>query len=129
MTLYGNMQNCYLKRILIAKHRKELTPTNSRPGHSVSYRTGPRYRAAERLEVDKVFMEGVAEPTMSEWASPVLYVLEQNESLQLCVYYRWLHATNVRNSYTVPVMNKSEDPLDAAQIFPPPGTSSLQLRI
>jgi hypothetical protein len=83
-----------LGEVSATKHRIDLVP-GARPIHSLPYRAGPRAREIEKQEIDKMLRQGVIEPAMSEWASPIVMVPKPDGSLSFCVDYRKLNAITV----------------------------------
>ena len=71
-----------LGEIQTAHHRIDVSP-GIRPVHCQPYRTGPRARAAEEAEVSRKLDQGVIEPAMTDWESPVVLVLKYDGSLRL----------------------------------------------
>lgn len=61
--------------------------------------------------------EGVIEPAMSEWASPVVFAPKKDEKLRFCVDYRKVNAMTVRDTYPLPRMDECIDSLGGATIF------------
>ena len=75
------MRSGELGDISITKHRIDLIP-NAR-FISPPYRTGPKTRELEQFEVEKQLKVGVIEPTILEWASPVLFAPKKDSELRL----------------------------------------------
>ena len=60
---------------------------------------------------------GVITWSKSEWASPVVLIPKQDESLRFCVDYRRLNALNVRDTYPIPRMDECLDSFGEAKVF------------
>lgn len=71
-----------------------------------------------RKEIDKMQEESVAEPVAIEWASPIVLVLKEDESLRFCVDYRRLNVVKERSSYPILRMVECINSLSEVQIFP-----------
>ena len=69
---------------------------------------GPIYRLSpkEKLEVERQVTEfrkkGFAEKSKSNHASPVIFVAKKDGTLRMCVDYRALNSSTVRNRYPLP---------------------------
>lgn len=81
------MWDGYLGHIIVAVHRIELTPSDTRPIHLAPYRAGPKARNFEKTEIDNMSWMGLIEPAPAERASPIVLVVKQDGSLHLCVDY------------------------------------------
>jgi hypothetical protein len=60
------------------------------------YRAGPRARAVESTDIQRILKAEVIEPATSEWASPIVLVAKPDGSTRFCVDYRRLNAITVR---------------------------------
>jgi transposase InsO family protein len=105
-----------LGNVSATSHRIDVVP-GSRPVHAQPYRAGGRAREAEQEEIKKMLAQGVIEPAMSEWASPVVLVPKSDGSLRFCVDYRRLNAITVPDTYPLPRMDECIDSLGDAAIF------------
>lgn len=57
------------------------------------------------------------EPSLAEWASPVVFSPKKDGTLRFCVDYRSLKAVTVRNSYPIPRMEDCIASLGGAALF------------
>jgi hypothetical protein len=64
--------------------------------HCRPYRAGPRARAVESAEIERMLKAELIEPDTSEWGSPIVMVARPDVSTRLCVDYRMLNAITVR---------------------------------
>ena len=69
------------------------------PISSGPYRVPDRMKEGVRQEVEKLLELGVAEPSHSPWASPIVPVLKKDGSIRLCIDYRKLNSVTVADPY------------------------------
>lgn len=65
-----------------------------------------------------VLDEGVVEPAISEWASPVRLAPKKDGNLWFCVHFRRLNAIMVLHRYVISRMDECTESLFRAQLFP-----------
>lgn len=73
-----------LGNITVTEHHIEMV-TDARAVKYQPYRSGTRTRQIERLESEKQISAGVIEPTNSEWALPVLFVVKKDGAPRYCM--------------------------------------------
>lgn len=56
----------------------------------------------EKETIQKMLEEGVIEPSISEWAAPIVFAPKKDGSLRVCIDYRRLNAVRIRDSYPIP---------------------------
>jgi hypothetical protein len=61
--------------------------------------------------------QGVTEPVMSEWATPIVLVPKSDGILRFCVDYRRLNAITVPDTYPLPRMDECIGTLGDAALF------------
>ena len=113
---YVPMWSGKLGEINTTVHRIDLKP-GSRPVSVPPYRSGPKERELERAEVERQLKDGVIEPAVTEWASPVLFAPKADGTLRFCVDYRRLNEMTLKDSYPIPRMDECIDSLGDAVIF------------
>ena len=69
------------------------------PISSMPYRIPDRMKEGVRQEVDKLVEMGVAVPSHSPWASPIVPVPKSDGSIRLCVDYRKLNSITQADPY------------------------------
>lgn len=84
---HEKMWSAQLAEINATKMRINLV-ADAKQFKSASYRAGPKTRELERENIDKQLKAGVIERDMSEWASPVLFVPNEENNSRFFIYYR-----------------------------------------
>jgi Reverse transcriptase (RNA-dependent DNA polymerase) len=105
-----------LGQVQSTNHRIDLIP-GQKPVHCQPYRAGPRARAMESAEIQRMLKAEVIESATSEWASPIVLVAKPDGSTRFCVDHRRVNAITVRNYYPLPRMDECIDSLGDAKIF------------
>lgn len=113
---HESMWSAQLGEIKITEHRIDLKP-GSRPFKAQPRRSGPKERELLDFELKKQHGANVIEPTVSEWAAPVLFVPKKDGKLRFCIDYRKLNEATVKDSYPIPRMDDCLDSLGDATIF------------
>ncbi len=90
----------HLGKVKATTHRIDLEP-GTIPMRQAPYRAGHEAQEFIKGEIDRITAQGVIEPAMSEWASPVVLVPKTDDTLRVCVYYRKLNTKTTRNSYPI----------------------------
>jgi hypothetical protein len=80
-----------------------------------------RYSPAQKDEIEHQLKEmlknGIIQPSVSPFASPVLLVRKKDGSWRFCVDYRRLNALTVKNKYPMPVVEELLDELHGSCWF------------
>lgn len=80
------------------------------------YQRARRLAAPERelvnVQVNEWIRDGVIQPSLSDYASPIVLAKKRDGSIRLCVDYRHLNRKIIRDRYPLPII---EDQLDALQ--------------
>ncbi|KMQ91095.1 blastopia polyprotein [Lasius niger] len=91
------------------------------------YQKARRLSVAERNEVnaqiDEWLRNGIVQPSISEYASPVVLVKKKDGTSRLCVDFRLLNKKIVKDRYPLPLIEDQLDALQNARVF-----STLDLR-
>ena len=95
----------------LAEHRNEMG--TARPVKLPPYRIPHAYRGAVEKEME-MLEEGIIEPSMSEWCSPIVPVKKKDGSLRLCVDYRRLNSVSQSDAYPMPRVDDLIDQLGGA---------------
>lgn len=67
-----------------------------------------------RKEILEMLEEGIIEPSISEWCSPIVPVKKKDGSLRLCVDYRRLNSVSKSDTYLMPHVDDLIDQLGGA---------------
>lgn len=79
------------------------------------YRLNAEKREVLRQEVQRLLEQGLIEPSLSPWASPVVMVPKSNGKVRMCVDYRKVNAVTVPDSFPLPRMDDIIDDLGQAR--------------
>lgn len=88
----------HLNQILLAKHLIQL-PMDTSTVHTLLYRLKTRQRQLVLKNVDKIIEGSIAEPTIVERASPIVFAPKKDGCLQFCVNYEKLNAAALKAVY------------------------------
>ena len=103
-------------------HAISLLP-NSAPVNSRPYRYSPLQKDEIERQVAEMIQAGIMKPSMSPYASPVLFVKKKDGMWRFCVDYRRLNSVIVKSKFPLPVIDELLDELAGAKWF-----SKLDLR-
>ncbi|KAJ3684964.1 hypothetical protein LUZ61_014128 [Rhynchospora tenuis] len=80
-----------------------------------------KYSHFQRLEIDKIVEELLASsfirPSTSPYSSPVLLVKKKDNTWRLCIDYRQLNDSTIKNKYPIPIIDDLLDHLKGAAYF------------
>ena len=113
---FSPMWSGELGTVKATQHRIDLID-GAKPVYQPPYKAGPTARQIEKEEVQRMLAAGVIEPSMAEWASPVVLVPKPDGSKRFCIDYRRLNALTIRDSYPIPRMDECIDSLGEATVF------------
>jgi len=82
-----------------------------------------KYLDVTNEQVEEMKAHGIIEPSASRWASNVVLVRKEHNSLRFCIDYRQLNRVNVRDSYPLPFIGNCLNALQGSSWF-----STLNLR-
>ena len=75
---------------------------DSSPIRLTPYRLPHAYRETVRKELEEMQMQGIIEPSNSEWAAPIVIVKKKDRAIRLGVDYRRLNALSCVDAYPMP---------------------------
>jgi hypothetical protein len=70
-----------------------------------------------KLQLKEMMDKGYIRASVSPWGAPVLFVKKKDGTLQLCIDYRQLNKTTIKNKYPLPRIDDLFDQLGGASIF------------
>ena len=76
------------------------------PISSMPYRIPDRMKEGVRMEIEKLVEMGVATPSTSPWASPIVPVPKTDGSIRLCVDYRKLNSVTANDPYYMTTLDE-----------------------
>uniref|UniRef100_A0A453EC58 Reverse transcriptase domain-containing protein n=2 Tax=Aegilops tauschii subsp. strangulata TaxID=200361 RepID=A0A453EC58_AEGTS len=103
-------------------HSIPLVP-GARPVNLRPYRHSPAQKDEVERQVAEMLAQGIIQPSVSPFASPVLLVQKKDLTWRFCVDYRHLNAVTIKNRYPLPVIEELLDELAGSRLF-----TSLDLR-
>ena len=68
------------------------------------------------IQLKDLLKKGYIRPSKSSWGAPVLF-LKKNGSLRLCVDYRGLNKSTIKNKYPLSIFDELVDQLNGAKKF------------
>jgi predicted aspartyl protease/dUTPase len=87
----------------------------SKPVRKRPYRASPKQQEIIDKELDEMLANGIIEPTMSEYASPIVLVQKPDGSQRLCVDYRELNTISPIDSFPLIPLQFALDILGATR--------------
>jgi hypothetical protein len=89
-----------------------VQPVNIKP-----YRYSPLQKDDIERQVAEMLSNGVIQPSVSPFASPVLLVKKKDGSWRFCIDFRQLNAITIKNKYPLPIVDELLDELHGAKYF------------
>lgn len=97
-------------------HRIELEP-GSLPVSRPVYRMSPAELDEVKRQLDELLSKGFIRPSVSPYGAPILFVKKKDGSMRMCIDYRALNKTTIKNSYSLPRIDDLLDQLHGATVF------------
>ena len=104
-----------LGKTSVVKHHIETEtspPIKQRP-----YRAPQATRDVIDEHVQQMLDDGIIQPSMSPWSSPVVLVRKKDNSIRFCVDYRKLNEVTKKDSYPLPRIDDTLDTLGGTAFF------------
>ena len=96
-----------------------IVTSTAKPIKLPPYRVPQAYQTMVMQEIKEMLSQGIIEPSVSEWALPIVPILKKDGSLRLCVDYRCLNAISQTNAYLLPRIDDLLDRLGQAHFCQP----------
>lgn len=95
----------------------KLVVKDDEPIYQRPRRLSPRDREEVNRHIDQWLRDGIVQPSLSDYTSPVVLVSKKNGDTRLCIDYRKLNCKIVRDRYPLPLIDDQIDALQGANIF------------
>ena len=93
------------------------TLPGARPRAARQYRLTPHEQSELEQQVQHLLDMGWIQPSISPWASSILFAPKPGGKLRLCVGYRYLNENTVKNTYPLPRIDTLLDKLKGHRYF------------
>lgn len=87
------------------------------PIHQNPRRLSAEQQNTVRKIVNQWIEKGIARPSISDYANPIVMVEKKNGESRLCVDYRQLNQKIVRDKYPLPLVEDQLDKLSEAMVY------------
>ncbi|KAI3751987.1 hypothetical protein L2E82_23084 [Cichorium intybus] len=81
------------------------------------YRLAPSEMEELRKQLEELMDRGFIKPSSSPWGAPILFVKKKDGSMRMCIDYRELNKTTVKNKYPLPRIDDLFDQLQGVSYF------------
>ena len=90
---------------------------NAKPIKQRAYHASHHHCQEIEKQVEKMLHNGIIEPSVSLWASPVMLVTKADNTLRLCIDYWNLNKVIIKDSYSLPHIRDTLDTLYGNNLF------------
>ena len=70
-----------------------------------------------QMQLEELFKKGCIHPSVSPWGAPILFFKNKDGTLRLCIYFRQLNKSILKNKYPLPRIDDLFDQLRGENIF------------
>ena len=99
----------------LAEH--EIDTGTAKPIKQAPRRTPLAFINEDRQSLEKLQAQGAIRPSMSPWASAVVFVRKRNGKVRLCVDYRQLNVVTKKDAFPLPRIQDCLDAVAGASLF------------
>lgn len=103
---FESMLDGHLRRITVAEHQMELSPSDSKRSHPAPSWAHPKAHKFEKHKIEKILSEKVIEQAQTEWTAPIVFAPKIDGSLFFFVHYRHLNAVTKPHVYQILPMDQ-----------------------
>ena len=97
-------------------HKIDMVDGSS-PIAKQAYRMSPKDLDELKKQLDDLISHGFIQPSISPYGAPVLFVKKKDGSMRLCIDYRALNKSTIKNSYPLPRIDELLDRLGGCKYF------------
>ena len=97
--------------------KHHINTGDSPPIRQFVRRVAPDKRQVIKEQVNDMLKQGLIEPSVSPWSSPVVLVRKKDGTWRFCIDFRRLNDVTVKDSYALPRIDECFDSLSGATIF------------
>ena len=94
----------------------ELIP-RTEPISIPPYKMAPAELKELKAQLEELLSKGFIRPSTSPWGAPVPFVKKKDGSLRLCIDYRQLNRTTIRNQYLLPRIDELFNQLHGSWVY------------
>jgi hypothetical protein len=94
----------------------ELQPSTA-PISRRPYKMTPKELVELKVQLNELLDKGYICLSSSHWGCPALFMKKKDQSLRLCVDYRYLNAVTIKNKYPLACIDMLFDQLAGAKVF------------
>ncbi|CAM4953748.1 unnamed protein product [Rotaria socialis] len=88
-----------------------------KPMYTPPYRQSNQAEELLNTETQKLLKQGIIEPSISPWSSPVVLVKKKDGTHRFCVYFTKLNAITIRDHFPLPRIDDIFDQLSDSHFF------------
>jgi hypothetical protein len=70
-----------------------------------------------QMQLEELLKKGYIRPSVSPWGAPIVFVKKKDGTLRLCIDFRQLNKSSVKNKYPLPIIDDLFDQLRGEKIF------------
>jgi hypothetical protein len=94
----------------------DLVP-GAAPVSKTPYRMSTPELKELQMQLEELLKKGYIRPSVSPWGAPILFVKKKDGTLRLCIDFRQLNKSTIKNKYPLPRIDDLFDQLRGEKIF------------